>query len=1024
MLEFLSNRKSLTISLLALILLYGVFCYKKIVKEEFPEIHIPVINTMVYMRSISPDDAEKLIARPIERRLRTIPGVKKVTSKNVFGMSVISTEFRFGVDIDKMLQKIKDSVDEVKEDLPDDIDKIIIKDIDISQMPILKIVINGYHQYDEMVHFAKDLKNYLKDSIREISDIKLKGNTSEQIEVIVDNTKMVSYGIDLKEIQNAIISNNQAQPSSSIKVGDNKFQFKIKSLIKNAENISEIIVKKNHDQLVKIGDIATVVKKLPEPAILQYFNGNSAIILDISKVANTDTVVVSSKIKKAISSYSNPKKISIELINDSSDRVSESSEELTNSIIFATLLVILIIAYGIGNVQSLIISISIPLSFLMSIAVVYFLGYTLNIVVFFGFIMAIGMIVDGSIIVVEYADKLISSGVSVKDAYKKASLRMSVPVLSAVVGIIVVYAPLFFWPGLVGEFMKFIPITIVVTLFSSILSALIFIPVIGEIFDKRKNEIKFSNEKQGKFINWYIAILEKILQKPKQIIYSIISLLILSFVLLFLFGNGVEFFPQSEPKHLLLDIRGSQDMIISKKTEVAKIVSSKIEQNKNIKNCYLSIGESVNSGDGVEIGENSIISGQIEMKYWRYRERSEEIIPQILENIGKLPYGATVELNREKTGPSKQKNDIFIEVSGLNSGKINEVIKKIKSYLQQNKNLNSISSSVDNYNIELLFDINQKATSKDGISVLDISSRLATFGDGYRVGKYTPDDDDERISIVIKQDQQKSDLYQVDNQLINISDNNASLSKFYKYDFSKKISTINKKNGRILETISGNVNSGMIVSKELSRIMSHIKSQNYEKDGIIVSFGSDDEDQKETGSFLISAFGLAILIKLIILIAQYNSIYFTFVTISAVALSLTGVFLALVLTAQPFGIVMCGLGVISLMGIVVSNNIIFIDTYQKMIAEGGDKLRSIVETARQRIRPILLTTITTIIGLIPMVLNINIDLLGIDIIFNAPSGEIWQQLSLTIASGLIASTILSLVFTPAMLAMRAKKSQR
>lgn len=1025
--EILCHRYKVTLLFFALCLLYSVYGYVKISRENFPEVKIPYISIFTILKGSSAEDVDRMITKPIERKLQGVQNVKKITSTSAFGYGMTIVEFSSDADSEICLRKVKDKIDEVKPDLPKDIEDPAINEVDVSKFPVLYVTMYGNVSKKTLIHNARYLKKSIE-TVKQVLEVKITGDSDDIIEIIPDVAKMKVLGISADEIRGAISKNNILIPLGKIRNNTTEFNVKLSGLVKDVDNIKNLPVRRTKTGTIYLRDIAVVNSTFERPDKVARVNQGDAVVLEISKRSGENIIDTIDAVKKVVEQKKSGinKDIKIGYSRDSSDYVKDTINDLQNSVILATILVVLIILLSIGKKQSLIIGISIPFSFLMGMGTVYLMGYTLNMVVLFGFILAVGMIVDASTIVTEYADKLTSTGMKVKQAYIQSAGRMAVPVLSATIGIIVVYMPLLFWPGIMGKFMKYIPIVIILVLSYSIVCAMLIVPVVAFVIEK--TPLKNLSTKSGsdifdKITPMYEKVLNYVIDHPKKYVKIICICVVGSFFFYKFFNHGTSFFPEMEPKNISITVKSNGNMSLNKKIELAKQLE-KITMNtvgKEVSVLYSKIGEENNNQ---KITSDTIAIIDIELIHWTLRRKCNDIVKD-LQKATKDIAGVKLEIAKDRQGPSTGK-PIELRILSQKLDILDEYADKVLEKMSRDKQFKDIDDSRASGKIEIVVEFDKNIASLYDITVSDLYSPLASLTKGYTIGTYRPDDVDDAVDIRIIMPKELQTLKEMESLTIYSPKlrKNVAIKNFAKFKPNKETSFIKRTNGNYSITISSNVADGVVANNKLNELQQWIDLNFKDQNDVIFDWGGDMEQQKETGSFLIVAFLVAICIKFLILVAQYNSIYYAGLTLSAVVLSVAGVLIILVLSGKPFCVAMGGLGIISIAGIVVSNNIVLIDTFQELINKEKMNTRdAVIKTALSRLRPVLITTTTTITSLIPMMLNINIDFTSFSIIYDAPSGQMWEDLAATIIGGVCCSLILTLTFTPAMLMIKSPRDE-
>ena len=1026
--EILCHRYKATLLFFGLCLLYSLYGYTHISKESNPEVKIPYISVFTILKGSSAEDVDRMITKPIERKLQGVQNVKKITSTSAFGYGLTVVEFTSDADSETCLRKVKDKIDEAKTDLPKDIEEPSINEIDVSKFPVLYVMMSGNVSKKTLIRDARSLKKEIE-TIKQVLEVKITGDSDDVVEIVPDIAKMKVMGITADEIQGAVAKNNVLIPLGKIQNSNTEFNVKLSGLVKDVEHIKNLPIRRVKSGTIYLKDIANVSAKFERPDRVARVNQGDAVVLEISKRSGTnviDTIDAVKKVVKQKQPYLN-QDVKIAFSRDSSDMVKDSLSDLQNNVILASLLVVLVIILSIGKKQSLIIGISIPFSFLMGIGTVYMLGYTLNIVVLFGFILAVGMIVDASTIVVENADKLVQSGMPVKQAYIQSAGRMAVPVMSATIGIIVVYMPLMFWPGIVGKFMRYIPIVIILVLSYSILCAMLVVPVIAFTIEKTRLKnlpTKTTNNIFDKINPIYEKILLKVINNPKSYVKKVCIGVIFCFIAYQFLGHGTTFFPEIEPKNISITVKSSGNMSLKQKIEIAKDLENRTMATigKEVEVIYSKIGDP-NATD-TKTTNDTIIIVDIELINWQKRRRCDDIIKDLKSATSDIA-GVKLEIAKDRNGPTSSK-PIEVKILSQDLNLIGKYADDVMSYMYADKQFTDIDDSRASGKIEIVAEFDTNIGTLYGVSVSDLYYPLASMTKGYKIGSYRPDDVDDAVDIVIKVPHELQNLKEMENLTVYSSklNKNITVNNFVKFKPNRENSFIKRTDGYYSITLSANVSKGVVANNKLIELQKWLNTKYLHSKDVQFVFGGDMEQQKETGSFLLAAFFVAICVKFLILVAQYNSVYYATLTLSVVVLAIAGVLVMLVITGKPFCVAMAGMGIISIAGIVVSNNIVLIDTFQELINKQKMLTReAVIKTMMSRLRPVLITTTTTVSGLIPMMFNFNIDFATLSLLVNAPSGQWWEEMAATICGGVCCSLILTLTFTPAMLMIKAPRDE-
>lgn len=1005
------QKRSVFLVLILLIFL-GCKSYLTIAKEDSPSVQIPVVIVSFFLDGISTEDSERLIIKPTENYLRSIDNIKKITATAAFNGGHIIVEFRTDTDINKAIDDVKEQISKAKKELPPSIEEPTITEINLSEMPILNIAVTGNLPTLKMLQIARKLRDDIKE-IPSILDAKIIGERKEEIEIILNPISMNKYKIDLSNIQKMFTENNNLIAAGKLKSNSGQHVVQINSVIKTPEDILDIPIKISGKKIITVKDIAEVKLKLADAENEGRINSKEVISIQVKKKSSENIIEAINKVKaKVLDAKKNwPPSVGYIFLLDASEEITESVRNLENNIILAVILTLLPLFFTLGFRPALLVAISIPLSFLSGIFLVNTFGYTMNNVVTFSLILSIGMLVDASIVVCEYADIQLKKGIAAAEAYAMAAEKMWWPIFGSTITTLIVYLPLFFWPGVIGKFMYFMPLTIIFTVGSSLIIAFSFIPVIGESLErikKKSNTYSVYLPFEKRIIDGYEKILRKILQYPQRFVKIILSSMVLVIILFKFFGAGFEFFPKIDSPVLIVSVKSRDNLSLKQVNNILKEVENLIAENLSdqIKNLNSSFGK-IEDAHGDEIGRI-----YLELKHWKERQsttKTEHALRKLLANY----YGAMIEVIVPKPGPPNSK-PFTMEISSDSSENLLKAYKKIIPLIIENKNFIDIESNYDRKTFQWDVLIDKNKIGKYGISTFDVGSYIQLITKGLKLSSYRPDDLDREVDIVIKLPERYRNLKQLTSMIIPSQHGLASFDNFLEIIPAEKISSITRVNGKKSIQISANLKPNVILDNEITKLK-HQFEQSKLPDNISINFTGESADQEETGTFLSNAFLLALVAMYLVMLIQFNSYYQTSIVMSAVFLSTIGVLLGLIITGQTFGVVMCGVGIISLAGVVVNNNIIFLDTYNDLRSQGFAQYDAIIETGKTRIRPILLTAVTAVLGLLPMILGVSINFIDLCLDIDPPANMWWKQLAITISGGLTFATILTLFFTPTLL---------
>ncbi|HHF2937964.1 multidrug efflux RND transporter permease subunit VmeK [Vibrio diabolicus] len=1015
------SRARTMLTLLVMILIAGVITYVTIPKESSPDITIPIIYVSVGHQGISPVDAERLLVRPIEQELRSIEGVKEMTSVASEGHASVTLEFSVGVDLDKAMADVRDAVDLAKPKLPEDSDEPTVNEVTFaSEEPVLTVVLYGTVPERTIVQIARTLRDRLE-SFRQVLEVEIAGDREDIVEIVVDPLLMESYGLDQADIYNLIALNNRVVAAGFVDTGYGRFSVKVPSVFDSLKDVLELPIKVNGKEVITFGDVATVRRAFRDPESFARLDGESAIVLDVKKRAGENIIETVELVKEVLAQGQQraewPDNLQVKYTWDQSDDVKLMLSDLQNNILSAIILVVIVIIAILGVRTALLVGISIPGSFLTGLLVLSVFGLTVNIVVLFALIMAVGMLVDGAIVVTEFADRRMQEGTPRKEAYRDAAKRMAWPITASTATTLAAFAPLLFWPDITGEFMKYLPLTLIATLAASLMMALLFVPVIGGIIGKpqvvnqkaQREMVELHNgnfEKATGITKLYYQTLSVAIRHPWKVLFSAILLAAGVGFTYNKAGLGAEFFPEVDPAFFTVKVRSYGDLSIHEKDVVMREIEKVMLGHDEFESVYTRTGSSDN---GDEIGQI-----QITPVDWQYRRKVKTIIEELKETTDRF-YGVELEYKFPDAGPPVE-HDLVIEVSSrnLSVSALDEAAKKVRHWADGNPALTNLSDTTNKEGIDWQIDIQRDDASRFAADATLVGNTVQFVTNGLKIGDYLPDDADEEVDILVRYPQDKRDIGRFDQLRVKTAAGLVPITNFAQIKPDHKQDTIRRVDGHRVINIKADMVEGYNLALELPKIAAGMEQLDL-PEGIEYKIRGQNEEQENSSAFLQNAFIVALGVMALILITQFNSFYQAFLILSAVLFSTVGVFAGLLIFQKPFGIIMSGIGVIALAGIVVNNNIVLIDTYNQMRKRGLEKSEAILRTGVQRLRPVLLTTVTTILGLLPMVLEMNIDLVNQKVEFGAPSTQWWSQLATAVAGGLAFATLLTLVLTPCLL---------
>ncbi len=1027
-------RSRTVISALLLILASGTYAWLTIPKEADPDITIPKIYVTVNHEGISQEDAERVLVRPLEEKLRSVEGVKEMVSWAHEGGANILLEFDAGFDPDSALLDVREEVDKAKNDLPADSDDPHVQEINISLFPVLVVTMSGPVPERAMLALARDLKDRIE-AIPPVLEVKIAGDRDERVEVIVDPMLVESYALDPERMAIVVGRFNQLIAAGAMDTGQGRFSVKVPGIFDSVRDIMKLPVKVEGDAVITLGDIASVQRTFRDATGFARVNGHPALALEVSKRAGENIIDTIAAVRETVEATRLiwPETVEVTYSQDKSKDIRLMLGDLQNNVISAVLLVMIVVIAALGWRSGFLVGIAIPGSFLSGILVLAAFGMTMNIVVLFALILAVGMLVDGAIVVTEYADRKMTEGEPRRLAYGLAAKRMSWPIIASTATTLAAFLPLLFWPGIVGQFMKYLPITLIATLSASLVMALIFVPTIGAYIGKPGAEDEHtahalaagSGDELMRLkgpVGLYVRLLAMTLRWPSLILFLAVLTLGGAWYTYGTFGKGVEFFPDVEPDRAMVQIHARGNLSALEQDELVARVEAHVldiaDERGEFVTVYTASGKRENRSEEAEDVVGTISLDFVE---WNQRRPASVILADILTRSAAIP-GIVVETKKEEGGPPVGK-PIHIELSSDDWERLNPVVDLVRARVEGMEGLRDIEDSRPISGIEWELQVDHEQAARFGADVAVIGWFVQMITKGLNISSYRPDNSDQELDIVVRFPEANRTLGQLDSIRIRTELGLVPIGNFVKRVARPKAGTLQRVNMHRVLSVKADVMEGVLADGKMRELREWISGIELPP-GVTYKFKGEDEEQAAAQKFLVKAFGVALFIMAIILVTQFNSFYSGFLILSAVIMSTVGVLLGLLITGQPFGIVMSGVGVIALAGIVVNNNIVLIDTYDRLRLVEPDAKLALLRTGAQRLRPVLLTTVTTILGLLPMVLSMNIDFFSRQITVGAPSTQWWTQLSSAIAFGLAFATVLTLVVTPAALMARANMRAR
>lgn len=1029
--EIAVQRNRTVLSLLLLIFISGSLAYYSIPKEADPDVDIPYIFATATQSGIAPDDAETLLLRPLEQELRDIEGIKEMSATAWEGGASVFLEFNAGFDADAAVQDVREAVDKAKTEFPSAADEPSVTEINTSIFPILLVTLSGDLPERSLVRLARELRDEIE-TIPSVLKANISGDREEVVEVLVDKEVVESYALNADQIAALVGRSNRVIGAGNLDSGEARFPVKVPGLIENIDDILNLPVQVAGDAVVHFQDVTKVRQSFKDAETIARLNGEPAIAISITKRAGENIIDTVEAVKAKVDMVKQnwPANLNIAYSQDQSEFIETMLKDLENHVITAVILVMIIILGALGVRSAILVGISIPGSFLASILLIQLMGLTVNVVVLFALILSVGILVDGAIMVVEFAERKLEEGADRKSAFIAASKRMSAPIISATFTTISVFLPLLFWPGVVGEFMKYLPITVITTLSASLFMALIFVPTLGVLIrgkqqDERTETSDVALLEEGDLTlvkgptKHYIRLLSWCLERPGPVLLFAAALMLGIWKSYAEFGRGLEFFPEVESDFAIVLVHARGNLSLEQKDEIMSDVEQRVfELKEDFDSVFTRTG--MTGSLGMDVSEDVIGQVMLELKPWDERRTAEEIFKSIRDITADMP-GIYIETRKPESGPPVGK-PIQLQLSALNPDVLPQAIKDLEKVLQDVDGLVDLEDDLPLPGIEWEISVDRSQAAKFGLDVTAVGNAIQLVTHGFTIGSYRPFYADDEVDIVVRYPQNLRRIDELEKVRVVTSDGAFPISNFIEMSPKPKVSTIYRTEGKRTHTIKADVAAGILADDKTKEIKEKLRSVSL-PDGVTIQFKGQDEEQKQAQAFLSQAFIFAIFLMAIILVTQFNSFYDAALVLFAVVMSTVGAFIGLLVTGQAFSIVMTGVGVIALAGVVVNDNIVLIDTFNHLKKKTPTIKDAVIRTGALRLRPVVLTTITTMLGLMPMVLQLNIDIVSREMAVGAPATQWWMSLATAVVFGLGFATVLTLVVTPCALFVRYGRSK-
>jgi multidrug efflux pump len=1027
----------MTLGIMIFAVLGGIYAMTRLPMDAEPDIPVPFINVRVVLPGISPEDGERLLIRPLETELKAVDGLKQIDGIAATNVAYVTLEFEPSADLDLAMQDVLEKVDRARAEFPQEAQEPVVEEVSTAKLPIITVNLWGDAPERELQRRAKDLQRRIE-SLPSVLEANISGERTDVLEAILDPARIDSLGISFDEIQRSVAGNNALVPAGTLETNSGKFNIKLPGLITKPEDMSELVLRRNASgAIVKLGDVAEVRRGYKDIQSHARFNGRTSVSLEISKRQGENILDTTERVQvlvdEIIAGPDWPKTINVSYSQSRSTYINEMMSELFSSIINAVVLVFIVCIAALGWRSAIFVGWAIPASFLIAFFLFLVQGETINMMILFGLILSVGVLVDSAIVIVEYADRKMEEGMHRLEAFKLAGERMFWPVVSSTATTLAAFLPLLFWETITGKFMSYFPRTMIYVLSASTLMALIFLPTLGAKIGFRPKKNPNSNAallagdgdptKVTGLTGIYVRMIRILVKVPLLVMFGmgLLATAIIFFFKAQMAGpppKPVEFFTQTPGDQVYVLARARGNLTPDQMLDIGKEIETRIQDVDGIKSVYTTAGGAGGgfNFDGLaNVPADTVVQVYTELQPFSDRRGVLEIIDELDELTTGIP-GVITEITYTEQGPPLDK-DVEIQISSEDKEVLREVTLQVRQKMESIEGLIDIEDTLPLPGIDFEFVIDRAEAGRLGLDVGRIGAALSLVTEGTLVGQYRPLDAEEEVDIRVRYPARSRDLAEIDSLRIQTPQGAVPLSSVITRVPVLRQDKIERRDLSPYFVVKGNTAKDYATNIQTDELQAWLEGDANLPQGVRYKFLGQAEENAAAARFAQGAMLAILFMMSVILLLQFNSFYHVFLTLFAVILSIFGVILGLAL--YPYiSMILTLTGVIALAGIVVNNNIVLIDTYQRLLEKGYGSVDAAIRTAAQRLRPVFLTTLTTVVGLMPLILGWQANIFtGNFSTAGSSTSEIWAPISYVVACGLGFATILTLIVTPVMLAM-------
>jgi multidrug efflux pump len=1079
--SFAVDHPTMVMVLTVIIFVMGLSAYMRIPKEASPEVVIPNIIVNTIYPGVAPKDMETLVTRPLEEELNTIGNVKEITSVSTEGVSSINVEFNAGVDMEDALARVREKVDIAKPDIPEAAEEPQILEINFAQFPIMQVNVSGPYSLVRLREVAEDLQDALE-QIPSVLEVPLSGGLEREVKVDVDLAKLKFYDLAFDDVVEAIQKENVTTPGGGIDVGELKYLVRVPGEFETTAPIADIVITTRSGRAVYVRDVASVDFGFKDRDSFARLDGDPVVSLAVKKRTGENIIATADAVRATIERLhpTFPPGTVVKITSDQSEDIASMVASLENNIISGLILVVAVLLFFLGLRTAWFVGLAIPLSMLVSFLVMQAAGFSMNMVVLFSLILALGMLVDNAIVITENIYRFREQGWDRQAAAKFAVGEVAMPIIASTATTLAAFLPMAFWPGIVGEFMKYLPLTLIITLSASLFVALVIIPSLcGQFLELETTPSRpLTRTARGLLLalaavgvvlmlaaNWLSALLllltvlavygfHKYVGTPVSrwfmnhglpavvdgyerrlrwalnhraiVLGGAFGVLALTFLTFSTFSSGVEFFPEDiPPKTVYVQIEGPVGTRVEQTDRIAQRVEGELvgmPGREDVESVVATVGSRVANDFGPSTGTHL---GTIAVNFVDYERRATDAfvtMERMRRTIGTRIAGADVTVERPQEGPPTGAA-ISLEIIGEDADTLRTLADRVVAMLERSPvfaQLDGLESDLAGGRPELTVDVDRERAALYGLNTAQVGRVVRAAINGVEASKFRDGKDEYDITVRLAPAYRENLSALEDLTLVPEDGGQVPLSSVATLRVGTGFSDVRRKDLDRVATVSADVRSGINQNAALAEVQELVAGfEDQLPPGYTMRWGGQQEEQQEAEQFLAGAFIVALLLIGFILVWQFDSVTKPLIILTSVILSTIGVLVGLLVFQMPFGIIMSGVGVISLAGVAVNNAIVLID-YTDILRdrEGLDRREAVVKAGRTRFRPVILTAVTTVLGLVPLGIGMNFDFIGFytalrpDFFWGGEQAAWWGQMAVAVIVGLSFATVLTLVVVP------------